>query len=106
MSSHPSPETLARLEELANDGVDRRPLLEGPDACPSEDLVVDGDRPTGMVTDRDIVTRAVAQGIPADARVDSVMSMDLVTVGPDADVRGALHPRPGGGDEGDVRLTD
>ena len=45
--------------------------------------VVDGDRLVGIVTDRDIVRRAVARGVPADARVDSVMTTPAVTVGAD-----------------------
>ena len=53
-------------------------------------VVVDGDRPVGMVTDRDITVRAVARDIPADARVDAVMSNDVVVLDADADLREAL----------------
>lgn len=53
-------------------------------------VVVDGDRPVGIVTDRDVVVRAVAQGVPLDARIDSVMSTDLVTLPARADVREAF----------------
>ena len=45
--------------------------------------VVDGDSLVGFVTDRDIVRRAVARGVPADARIDSVMTTPVVTVGAD-----------------------
>lgn len=45
--------------------------------------VVDGDRLVGIVTDRDIVRRAVGRGVPADARIDSVMTTPVVTVGAD-----------------------
>jgi len=45
--------------------------------------VVDGDRLVGIVTDRDIVRRAVARGVPADARVDSVMTTPVITIGAD-----------------------
>lgn len=48
-------------------------------------LVLDGDRLAGIVTDRDIVVRAVAGGFPPDARIDSVMTTDLVTVDAEAD---------------------
>lgn len=48
--------------------------------------VVDGERLRGIVTDRDIVRRAVARGIPADARIDSVMTTDPVTVDVGADI--------------------
>jgi len=45
--------------------------------------VVDGERLVGIVTDRDIVRRAVARAVPDDARVDSVMTTPVVTVGAD-----------------------
>ena len=35
-------------------------------------VVVDGDRPVGIVTDRDLAVRALARRVPPDARVDSV----------------------------------
>jgi CBS domain-containing protein len=46
-------------------------------------VVVDGDRPVGVVTDRDLVVRAIARRTPTEARVDSVMSSDVVCVGAD-----------------------
>lgn len=48
-------------------------------------------RPVGIVTDRDLVVRALARRASAEARVDSVMSTDLVTLAPDADLRDALE---------------
>jgi CBS domain-containing protein len=54
-------------------------------------VVVESDgRPVGIVTDRDLVIRGVAQRFSPDARVDSVMSTDLITLAPDADLRDAL----------------
>lgn len=50
----------------------------------------DGGRPVGIVTDRDLVVRGLARRASADARVDSVMSTDLVMLAPDADLRDAL----------------
>ena len=46
-------------------------------------VVDDDDRPVGMVTDRDLVVRALALRLPPDARVDGVMSGNVVCVGPD-----------------------
>jgi CBS domain-containing protein len=46
-------------------------------------IVVDGDRPVGVVTDRDLVVRALAHRVPPEARVDGVMSGDVVCVGAD-----------------------
>jgi CBS domain-containing protein len=54
-------------------------------------VVVDaGDRPLGIVTDRDLVVRGIARRADPQARVDSVMSTDLVVLGADADIRDAL----------------
>jgi signal-transduction protein with cAMP-binding, CBS, and nucleotidyltransferase domain len=54
-------------------------------------VVVDGERPVGIVTDRDLVVRAMAHGLPGDARVDAVMTTDLVTLDAGADVRDAFR---------------
>ena len=53
-------------------------------------VVMNGDRPVGMVTDRDITVRAVARDVPPDARVDAIISPDVVTLDADADLRQAL----------------
>lgn len=53
--------------------------------------VVDADHVVGILTDRDIVVRAVAeQNDPQTARVGDVASSDLVTVEPDHDLDEAL----------------
>jgi CBS domain-containing protein len=55
-------------------------------------VVVDADgHPVGIVTDRDLVVRALVRRASADARIDSVMSTDLMTLAPDADLRDALR---------------
>jgi signal-transduction protein with cAMP-binding, CBS, and nucleotidyltransferase domain len=53
-------------------------------------VVVDGERLTGIVTDRDLVIRGLAKGLAADARVDSVMSMNVHAIDRHADVRDAI----------------
>lgn len=53
--------------------------------------VVDGERLVGIVTDRDLVRRALAKGMPLDARVDAVMSTPVVTVDADADLHEAFE---------------
>ncbi len=50
-------------------------------------VVMDGNKPVGIVTDRDIVVRGVRTAIPADARIDAVMTAGVVAF--DAD--GRLH---------------
>jgi CBS domain-containing protein len=48
--------------------------------------VVDDDKLIGIVTDRDLVRRGLARRLPLDARIDSVMTTDVVTIDPDADL--------------------
>jgi CBS domain-containing protein len=52
--------------------------------------VLDSERLVGIVTDRDIVRRAVARDIPTDARIDAVMSTPVVTIEADSDVHAAF----------------
>jgi CBS domain-containing protein len=49
-------------------------------------LVVDAGQLTGIVTDRDIVVRGVAEGLSGEARVDSVMTTQPVTIDSNADI--------------------
>ena len=53
-------------------------------------VVTDRDVPIGIVTDRDLVIRAMARRLTPDARVDGVMTTGLHTLAADADVRDAL----------------
>jgi CBS domain-containing protein len=46
-------------------------------------LVVDGDRLCGLITDRDIVVRAVAESALPDSPVGPLVSPDLIAVGAD-----------------------
>ena len=71
------------------------PVSEAAELMASEDVgslpILDGDELIGVVTDRDIVVRAVAkrknpQGMP----VREVASTELVTVGPEEDLSEAL----------------
>ncbi|MBD9726877.1 CBS domain-containing protein [Streptomyces caniscabiei] len=55
-------------------------------------LVTEGDRLRGLVSDRDLVVRTLAEGgDPARTTVAEACSDDLVTVGPDDDVRHAVE---------------
>jgi len=49
-------------------------------------IVVDRDRPVGIVTDRDIVTRGVAKHVESDARIDSLMTIGLIALDARAEV--------------------
>ncbi len=52
--------------------------------------VVDGQRLVGIVTDRDLVRRALANELPTDSRIDGVMSMPVVTIEADSDLHEAF----------------
>ena len=52
--------------------------------------VVESGRLVGIVTDRDLVCRGLARGLPHDARIDSVMTSPVVTIAPDADLHEAF----------------
>ncbi|MET9297100.1 CBS domain-containing protein [Streptomyces sp. NPDC003077] len=55
-------------------------------------LVAEGDKLRGLVSDRDLVVRAVADGSDTKkTTVGSVCSSDLVTVGPDEDLKRAAQ---------------
>ena len=71
-------------------------VVEAARLMKSEDVgslpVVEGDRLVGMVTDRDIVLRVVAEGKDVQsATVAEVASKDLVTVDPQQDLDEALR---------------
>jgi CBS domain-containing protein len=54
--------------------------------------VVEGDRLKGIVTDRDIVLRVVAEGRdPSSTTVGEIASTNLETVSPEDDLDTALH---------------
>jgi CBS domain-containing protein len=53
--------------------------------------IVDGDKIVGMMTDRDIVLRCIAEKHPASSKVEDIMSKHLITVGPDTEAQEAAH---------------
>jgi signal-transduction protein with cAMP-binding, CBS, and nucleotidyltransferase domain len=53
-------------------------------------VIVEHGRLLGIVTDRDLVVRGVARGLPVDSRVDAVMSMGVIAIDHDADIRAAI----------------
>ena len=72
------------------------PVKEAARQMQSEDigaLIVEEDgKPYGIVTDRDIVIRAVAEGLnPESAPVASICSKDLATVSPEDDIESAIR---------------
>jgi CBS domain-containing protein len=55
-------------------------------------VVVDNGKPVGIITERDIVRRLVAEGKSASAtKVGEIMSTPLISVGPEATVAAAVR---------------
>jgi CBS domain-containing protein len=46
--------------------------------------IVDNQKLVGMITDRDIVLRCIAEKHPASSKVEEIMSKRLITVTPDS----------------------
>lgn len=72
------------------------PLSQVAELMATEDVgaipILDGEQLAGMVTDRDIVVRAIAKGKdPRGMPAREVSSRELVTVGPDHDLSDALQ---------------
>jgi CBS domain-containing protein len=72
------------------------PLTDAATLMKQEDVgsvpVVDGDRLVGMLTDRDIVVRGIAEGgDPHAIKAADIASRDIVTVRPDDDLDEALR---------------
>jgi CBS domain-containing protein len=54
--------------------------------------IVEGGRVVGLVTDRDLVVRVLAEGRdPTSTTIGEIASADLVTVQPDSDLNEALN---------------
>jgi CBS domain-containing protein len=53
--------------------------------------IVDGDKLIGMITDRDIVVRGVAEKHPGSTKVEDIMSKQIITVNPDTTARDAAE---------------
>jgi CBS domain-containing protein len=79
-----------RTVKLGDSIVDAAKLMKGEDAGIAP--IVDGDRLVGVVTDRDIAIRVVAEGRdPESTRVEEIASQDLVTIDPQQDLDEALR---------------
>jgi len=79
-----------RTVKMGDSIVDAAKLMRGEDTGIAP--VVDGDRLVGVITDRDIAVRVVAEGRDPEAtKVDEIASEDLVTVDPQQDLEEALR---------------
>lgn len=53
--------------------------------------IVDGEKLIGMITDRDIVVRGVAEKHPGSTKVEDIMSKQIITATPDTTARDAAE---------------
>jgi CBS domain-containing protein len=53
--------------------------------------IVDQGKIVGMITDRDIVLRCIAEKHPASSKVEDIMSSDLITISADANSKEAVQ---------------
>jgi len=54
-------------------------------------IVLDGEIPRGIVTERDFVRRVVARRKPLDTRISDIMTKPLITIGPEASLNVAAR---------------
>ena len=70
--------------------VEAAKLMKGEDSGIAP--IVDGDRLVGVVTDRDIATRVVAEGRdPQETKVEEIASEHVLTIDPQQDFEEALR---------------
>jgi CBS domain-containing protein len=53
--------------------------------------IVDNEKLIGMITDRDIVIRGIAEKHPPSSKVEDIMSDNLITISPEATSREAVQ---------------
>ncbi|WNS77048.1 CBS domain-containing protein [Bacillus sp. DTU_2020_1000418_1_SI_GHA_SEK_038] len=88
---------MEKIRDIMTDNVDSCSLLDNvfEVAVKMKELnvgaipIVDNDKLVGMITDRDIVLRCVAEKNPPSSKVEKIMSTDIVTVTKDMDVQEA-----------------
>jgi CBS domain-containing protein len=54
-------------------------------------VIMNGEMPMGIVTERDIVRRAVAKKLPSGTKVSEIMSKSLIAIDPDAPLKEAAR---------------
>ena len=52
-------------------------------------VVMDGEGPVGIVTERDFVRKVVTKKLPLDVEISEIMSKPLISIDPDSSIREA-----------------
>lgn len=90
---------MEKIRDLMTDDVECCSLLDNvyEVAVKMKDLnvgtipIVDKEKLVGMITDRDIVLRCIAEKNPPSSKVEDIMSDELFTISPDATSKEAIH---------------
>jgi CBS domain-containing protein len=91
--------TLEKIRDIMTDDVECCSLLDNvyEVAVKMKELnvgaipIVDQGKLIGMITDRDIVLRCIAEKHPASSKVEDIMSSDLITISADATSKEAVR---------------
>ena len=54
-------------------------------------IVYEGESARGIITEKDLIRRVLAEGLPYTTRVEEVMSKPLITIDADVDIREAAR---------------
>ena len=54
-------------------------------------VIMDGEEPVGVVTERDFVRRVVAKNLPSDTTISKIISKPLITIDPESSLRDAAR---------------
>ena len=54
-------------------------------------VIMDGEVPIGIITERDMVRRVIAKKLPLETKVSEIMSKSLVTINPDTSLKQAAR---------------
>jgi len=54
-------------------------------------VVIDGEVPIGIVTERDFVRRVIAKKLSLDTKISEIMSKPLITISPEDSIRDAAR---------------
>ncbi len=54
-------------------------------------VILDGELPAGIITERDFVRKVVAKKLPLNTKVSEIMSKALITTGPNASLKEAAR---------------
>lgn len=90
---------MPKVEEFMTKGVltidEEKTIFEAAELMTMKEVgdvvVVQGEIPRGIVTERDFVRRVVAKRRPLDTKISDVMSRPLITISPDASLKEAAR---------------